>query len=482
MSTKAWGGRFDEEPSELAARFGASVDVDSRLAQEDIRGSIAHARMLAARGIISGADADKIVAGLERIAEEVANGSFVWNAAREDVHMNVEAVLTDRIGEAGARLHTARSRNDQVATDMRLWTRGACAATGVRVDRFIAVLAARAAGTLDVLMPGYTHLQRAQPVRLAHHLLAWCEMLDRDRGRLDDAAKRMNESPLGSGALATTTFPIDRAMTAHALGFERPARNSLDATGDRDFLVEAVAALAMTAVHLSRIGEELVLWSTQEFGFVQMSDAFTTGSSMMPQKKNPDMAELVRGKTGRVIGDLVALLVLLKGLPLAYNRDLQEDKPPVFDAFDTVDASLDVLAGALAHAHFDARRMRAALREGFVDATEIADYLAARGVPFREAHHVSGRLVRKAMAHRKTLGELTLEELRAEHPGFDEDIFHALDPDVIVERRDVPGGPARRQVVAALDELRQRLAARGTDVERVASEHGIAEPSFGGPA
>ena len=482
MSTKAWGGRFEEEPNELAARFGASVDVDARLAPEDIRGSIAHARMLEARGIISAADAEKIVAGLTRIAEEVAGGTFVWSAAREDVHMNIEAVLTDRIGEAGARLHTARSRNDQVATDMRLWTREACRATGTRVDHLIAVLAARAAGCVDVLMPGYTHLQRAQPVRLAHHLLAWCEMLDRDRGRLDDAAKRMNESPLGSGALATTTFPIDREMTSSALGFDRPARNSLDATGDRDFLVEAVAALAMTAVHLSRISEELVLWSTQEFGFVQMSDAFTTGSSMMPQKKNPDMAELVRGKTGRVVGDLVTLLVLLKGLPLAYNRDLQEDKPPVFDAFDTVDASLDVLAGALAHAHFDARRMRAALREGFVDATEIADYLAARGVPFRDAHHVSGRLVRKAVALQKTLGELSLDELRSEHPGFDEDIFHALDPDVIVERRDLPGGPARRRVVAALDELRGRLAARGTDVDRVAAQHGIAEPAFGGPA
>ncbi len=479
MSTKAWGGRFDEEPSELAARFGASVHVDARLAPEDIRGSIAHARMLAARGIIPQADAAKIVAGLEQIAGEVAAGTFVWSAAREDVHMNIEATLTERIGEAGARLHTARSRNDQVATDMRLWTRSACGATGARLDRLLAVLAARAAETVDVLMPGYTHLQRAQPVRLAHHLLAWCEMLERDRGRLDDAARRMNESPLGAGALAATTFPIDRAHTAEALGFARPARNSLDATGDRDFLVESVAALAMTAVHLSRIGEELVLWSTQEFGFAQMSDAFTTGSSMMPQKKNPDMAELVRGKTGRVVGDLVTLLVLLKGLPLAYNRDLQEDKPPVFDAFDTVDASLDVLAPALAHTRFDAARMRAALREGFVDATEIADYLAARGVPFREAHHVSGRLVRRALGLGRTLAELSLEELRAEHPAFAEDIFHALNPEVIVERRDVPGGPARRQVRAAIAALRARLAERGTDVDTVATEHGLATPATG---
>ncbi len=482
MTNRTWGGRFERSPAEAMLLLSASVDVDKELAEDDLVGSMAWARALERAGVLTPSERAAIVGGLEAIGVEVREGRMAWSAAREDVHMNVEAALTERIGDAGARLHTARSRNDQVATDMRLWTREACGATGARVDRLIAVLAARAAETVDVLMPGYTHLQRAQPVRLAHHLLAWCEMLDRDRGRLDDAAKRMNESPLGSGALATTTFPIDRAMTAQALGFARPARNSLDATGDRDFLVEAVAALAMTAVHLSRVGEELVLWSTQEFGFVQMSDAFTTGSSMMPQKKNPDMAELVRGKTGRVVGDLVTLLVLLKGLPLAYNRDLQEDKPPVFDAFDTVDASLEVLAGALAHARFDAHRMRAALREGFVDATEIADYLAARGVPFREAHHVSGRLVRRAVELQKTLSELTLDQLRAEHPAFEEDIFRALEPEVIVERRDVPGGPARRQVLAAIDDLRARLAARGTDVDAVAAAHGLAPRPLQGPA
>jgi argininosuccinate lyase len=472
MSTKAWGGRFDDEPHDLAVRFGASVAVDSRLAAEDVRGSIAHARMLAARGILSAEDAEKIVAGLERIAGEIARGEFVWSEAREDVHMNVEAVLTERIGDAGARLHTARSRNDQVATDMRLWTRSACAATGARIDRLMAVLVTRAAGTVDVLMPGYTHLQRAQPSRLAHHLLAWCEMLDRDRGRLDDAARRMNECPLGSGALATTTFPIDREFTARELGFDRPARNSLDATGDRDFLLEAVAALATTAVHLSRIGEELVLWSSQEFGFCRMSDAFTTGSSMMPQKKNPDMAELVRGKTGRVVGDLVALLVLMKGLPLAYNRDMQEDKAPVFDAFDTVDSCLDVLAASLATTRFSAVRMRQALREGFLDATEVADWLAARGIPFREAHHVAGRLVRRAIALGKTLPELSLEEMRAEHPRFDSEVYSALDPETMVERRDVIGGPARRRVQAAIDDLRARLRARGVDVDAVVRELG----------
>jgi argininosuccinate lyase len=460
MSDKAWGGRFEQEPAELAAKFSASIDVDKRLADQDIRGSKAHAAMLAATGIISAQDAAQIEAGLERIRAEIAEGALAWNPAREDVHMNIEAVLTERIGAAGGRLHTARSRNDQVATDMRLWTREACHATMVRIDRMLRVLALRARQHVDVLMPGYTHLQRAQPVRLAHHLLAWGEMLERDRGRLEDAAKRMNECPLGSGALASTTFPIDRHATARALGFDRPTRNSLDATADRDFLVEALAALANCAVHLSRISEELVLWSTQEFGFMQMSDAFTTGSSMMPQKKNPDMAELVRGKTGRVVGDLVTMLVLLKGLPLAYNRDLQEDKPPVFDAFDTVDTSLDVLAGALAEARFHADAMRKALREGFLDATEIADYLAERGVPFRDAHHVAGRLVARAVRAGKVLAELSLEEFREENPQFNQDIFAALDPETMVERRDVLGGPARAQVLAQLADLDARLRAR----------------------
>lgn len=467
-----WGGRFEEPLDAVALRYSASVDVDKRLAPEDIRGSIAHVRMLAARGIVSADEAETIATELERIAEEIARGEMVWDPAREDVHMNIETVLTERVGAIGGKLHTARSRNDQVATDMRLWTREACLRTAARVDRFLAVLAVRAAGTVDVLLPGYTHLQRAQPVRLAHHLLAWSEMFDRDRGRLLDAARRMNESPLGCAALAGTTFPLDRAMTAAALGFDRPMRNSLDAVGDRDFLVEAVAALANAAVHLSRISEELVLWSTQEFGFVTMSDAYTTGSSIMPQKKNPDMAELARGKTGRVVGDLVNLLVMLKGLPLAYNRDMQEDKAPVFDAFDTVDDTLDVLTGAIATARFRPERMRAALRDGFADATEIADWLAARGVPFRDAHHVTGRLVGRCVAANKVLSELSLDELREEHALFDESLFAALDFETAVERRDLPGGPARRQVRAAIEELRERLAARGIDVDVVATTVG----------
>ena len=461
MSEKLWGGRFDEELDEVAIRFSASVDVDQRLALDDIAGSIAHVRMLAAGGIVSVEDAEKIVTGLEGIAVDVRAGAFAWDPQREDVHMNIESALVERIGEAGGRLHTARSRNDQVATDMRLWTRRACRQTIDKIDRLSWVLLHRAEASLDVLMPGYTHLQRAQPVRLSHHLLAWCEMLERDRGRLEDAAKRMNESPLGSGALASTTFPIDRAATASALGFDRPMRNSIDAVSDRDFLVEVLAALANCSVHLSRIAEELVLWSTQEFGFIQMTDAFTTGSSIMPQKKNPDMAELVRGKTGRVVGDLVTLLVLLKGLPLAYNRDLQEDKRPVFDAFDTVDACLDVLTGALRSATFRDERMQAALTDGFLNATEIADYLAARGVPFREAHHVAGRLVRLAVNSNRTLEALTLDEMRGESSAIEQDIYAALDMNTAVERRDVQGGPARARVRAAVDELRSRLDARG---------------------
>ncbi|MFW5925922.1 MAG: argininosuccinate lyase [Myxococcota bacterium] len=475
MSGKAWGGRFEAELDAIALRFSESVSFDERLAPEDIEGSIAHVRMLAARGIVSAEDAKKIEEGLRAIAGQVERGELPWDAAQEDVHMNVETALSARIGEAGGRLHTGRSRNDQVATDMRLWTRRACAATMERIDRLMSVLAVRAAGTVDVLLPGYTHLQRAQPVRLAHHLLAWCEMLDRDHGRLGDAARRLNECPLGSGALAATTFPIDREQTARELGFDRPTRNSLDAIGDRDFLLEVLSALAGCQVHLSRIAEELVLWSTQEFGFLEMSDAYTTGSSMMPQKKNPDMAELVRGKTGRVVGDLMNLVVTLKALPLAYNRDLQEDKPPVFDAFDTVNDCLDVLAGALATARFRSDRMQAALREGFLDATEVADWLAARGVPFREAHHVAGRLVSRALADGKVLADLTLDELRQEHAAFDDDVYAALVPETLVERRDVPGGPARGRVEAALAELRERLEERGVDVDAAAHEAGAEE-------
>jgi len=459
MSDKAWGGRFEEELDAIAARFSASVEVDGRLWRQDIEGSIAHVRMLADRSILSKDDSDRIVSGLQKIGSSIEAGEFDWDAAKEDVHMNIEAALTEAIGDAGGRLHTARSRNDQVATDMRLWTREACGLVINDIDALLAVLADQAEAHLDYLMPGYTHLQRAQPIRLSHHLLAWAEMLERDRGRLVDAAKRMNESPLGAAALAGTTFPVDREASARSLGFDAPMRNSLDAVSSRDFLLEAVSALAICSVHLSRIAEELVLWSSQEFSFMQMSDAFTTGSSIMPQKKNPDMPELVRGKTGRVVGSLVNLIVMLKGLPLAYNRDLQEDKAPVFEAFDTVHDCLAVLSGAIGSARFDRERMSSALKAGFLDATEVADWLAAKGIPFREAHHVSGRLVQHAVKEGKTLCELPLETYRAEHEAFDESIFAALDMETAVERRDVIGGPARSRVSDAITALRGRLAA-----------------------
>ena len=472
MSEKSWGGRFAEELNAQAAAFSASVDIDKRLAPEDVRGSIAHARMLGARGIISEAEAQKIIDGLTRLGGEIERGELRWDVTREYVHMNIEATLTERIGEPGQRLHTGRSRNDQIATDMRMYTRAACQRTSLLIDEFVCVLLRRAQSTVSVLLPGYTHLQRAQPVRLAHHLLAFCDMLERDRSRLQDAARRLNLCPLGAGALAGTTFPIDRQMTASELGFDGPTTNSLDSVADRDFLVETLAALANCAIHLSRMAEELVLWSTQEFGFVQMSDAYTTGSSMMPQKKNPDMAELVRGKSGRVVGDLVNLLVMLKGLPLTYNRDMQEDKAPVFDAFDTVDACLQVLTGSIATARFDAGRMRRALAEGFVDATELADYLAAKGVPFRQAHHVAGRLVKRALDRGATLAQLSLGELQSEHAAFEDDVYAALEPETAIERRYLPGGPARSMVQAELRRHEARLAERQLNIEHICERYG----------
>ena len=461
MATKtAWGGRFTQELDAGAARFLASVDVDARLADDDITGSLAHAEMLCSIGVLTAEELRQVQRGLGAIREEIRAGTFAWDAAREDVHMNVEAALTEREGDVGARLHTGRSRNDQVATDMRLFARQACSDVGRSLDRLALALLGRAETEIDTLIPAYTHMQRAQPNRLSHHLMAYVEMLGRDRGRLDDAAVRMNESPLGSGAVCGTTFPLNREMTARALGFDGPSRNSLDATADRDFLLELLAALAISAVHMSRLSEELVLWSTQEFGFVEMADAHTTGSSMMPQKKNPDVAEVVRGKSGRVIGDLVTLLVILKGLPLGYNRDLQEDKAPVFDAVDTVRDAAEVLADAVGAMGFKRDRMRAALSAGFTVATEVADYLAAKGVPFRHAHEVAGRLVARALSEGKELGQLSLEAYREAHLLFEEDIYRALDPEVAVERRDLPGAPAKRRVLAAMADARARIEGR----------------------
>jgi argininosuccinate lyase len=422
MSQRTWGGRFSGTPAEAMLDLSASIDVDKALYREDIEGSMAHARGLHRAGVLSATELSAMIDGLSRVRDEIERGEVAWDPRKEDIHMHVEARLIELLGPLGGKLHTGRSRNDQVATDLRLFAKRSASGTVKHLDELRRAILEQAAAHVDTLLPGYTHLQRAQPVRLAHHLLAWNEMLRRDRGRLADALVRLDELPLGSGALAGTTFPIDRDALARDLGFARPTRNSLDATASRDFLIELASAVALLGVHLSRIGEEIVLWSTQEFGFVELDDTFSTGSSMMPQKKNPDVAELVRGRSARLIGHAVTLLVLEKGLPLGYNRDLQEDKPTFFDVFETIDVSLAALAGAVRTATFKQDRMARALKDGFVCATEIADYLAARGAPFREAHEITGRLVKEAISRGVGLEDLPLDTFRSAHPSFAEDV------------------------------------------------------------
>jgi len=438
--------------------MNASVEFDRRLLPHDVAGSIAHAQMLAARGIITDADAKSIVDGLRRVEAKLAAGELAWDAALEDVHMNVEARLIEEIGDAGRRLHTGRSRNDQVATDLRLYARDAVIRLVRGIDELRRALVVQARAHVDTLLPGYTHLQRAQPVRLAHHLLAYDAMLQRDRGRLTDAARRANISPLGSGALAGTTLPIDREHVAKALGFDGVTTSSLDAVGDRDFAIEIVAACALAQVHLSRLGEELVLWTTSEFGFAKIGEAYCSGSSLMPQKMNPDLAELVRAKAGRVIGSWVTLVTVVKGLPLAYNKDLQETQEPLYDAVETLDASLTVARGMIASLVFDTARMREAIDKGYLVATEVADYLVTKGVPFREAHDIAGHLVRVAVDRGVELAALSLAELRAAHPAFDPDLADWLDPVRAVDRRDLPGGPARGRVLAEIERIERDLS------------------------
>ncbi|HOU90264.1 MAG TPA: argininosuccinate lyase, partial [Polyangiaceae bacterium] len=407
-------------------------------------------------GVITSAEADELVRGLDQIAGEIERGEFRWDPEREDVHMNVEARLTALVGPLGGKLHTGRSRNDQVATDLRLYVRRRGREIVGAITGLASVILERAGDELDTLMPAYTHLQRGQPSRLAHHLLAWQEMLWRDRGRLEDALCRLNECPLGSGAAAGTGFPLDRAAVARALEFAGPSRNSLDATASRDFLMEVAAAIAILGVHLSRIGEELVIWSSQEFGFVALADAFTTSSSMMPQKKNPDVAELVRGQSARTIGAVTALLVLEKGLCLGYGRDLQEDKRPIIDACDSAVVCLHALTGAIGSARFARERMRAALLRGHLCATDLADFLVREGMPFREAHHAVGGLVRRAEELGVELGELPAATLEAVHPSLATPaVGEVLDPTRAVERRDLFGGPARGRVEAAIAAARR---------------------------
>ncbi|MDX2093246.1 MAG: argininosuccinate lyase [Kofleriaceae bacterium] len=453
----ARGRRFEGALDPLAAELNASIDFDRRLLPHDVAGSIAHAEMLAAKGIISKDDAAAITAGLRRVEAKLGTGELPWEAALEDVHMNVEARLIDDIGDAGRRLHTARSRNDQVATDLRLYTRASAHRISDAIDDLRRAFLGQARAHVDTLMPGYTHFQRAQPVRLAHHLLAYDAMLERDRGRIRDAAKRADLSPLGSGALAGTTLPIDREHVARSLGFAGVTRNSLDAVGDRDFAIELVAACALMQTHLSRLGEELVLWTSQEVGFVRIGEAYCSGSSLMPQKMNPDLAELLRAKSGRSVGAWVTLMTVVKGLPLAYNKDLQETQEPLYDAVETALATLGVASGMVKSLVFDTARLRAAIDAGYLVATELADYLVTKGVPFREAHDVAGHLVRVASGRGVELAQLSLSELQTAHPAFSEDVSTWLDPERAVDRRDLPGGPAKARVLAEIDRISAEL-------------------------
>ena len=456
------GARFAGAMDPAAAALNASVQFDRRLLRDDVRGSQAQARMLAAVGLITTADADAIVGGLERVAEEIASGARALDPALEDIHMNVETRLIELIGEAGRRLHTARSRNDQVATDLKLYARRAAVEIVAGIDRARLELCRQARRHAETLLPGYTHLQRAQVITLGHHLLAYAEMLARDRGRFADAERRAAESPLGSGALAGTGLPIDRARTAAELGFAGgPTHNSLDAVSDRDFAAEIAFAAALMAVHLSRLGEELVLWSSSEFGFVRLGEGYCSGSSLMPQKRNPAIAELLRGKAGRAIGDVVALLTVSKGLTLAYNKDLQETQEPLYDAIETAQMSLAVLPGLVAALEFDVARMAAAAADPALGATDLAEELVRRGMPFRSAHEVIGRLVRRAEERRVTLRELGAEDLRAVDPTLTAEVMQALDPHRAVGARTLPGGPAPDMVLAEVARLEAELRGLG---------------------
>jgi argininosuccinate lyase len=478
---RLWGGRFADETDERVAAFGRTVDIDAAMAIDDIDGSIAHVDGLAVAGLLSLDEAETLREGLRGLRLEVEKHAFIWDPDLEDVHMNVEAALASRIGPLAGRLHTGRSRNDQVATDLRLWLRRSIADLDGRLlaleDALVGV-AAREEGTI---LPGTTHIQPAQPVLLAHHLLAYVEMIERDRGRFADAVRRSDLSPLGSGAIAGAGYPLDRDATARALGFAGPTANSMDATSDRDFVVETLAAASLAMVHLSRLAEELTWWSNPRFGYVRLSDAFSTGSSMMPNKKNPDPVELVRGRAGRIIGDLTAMLVTLKGLPLAYQRDLQEDKPPLFDALATLGASVDIMAGVVSTLTVDRARMRAAADEGFITATALADAFVWLGVPFRAAHHIVGRLVAEAERHGVMLdaldddailgvmaasGDPTIAQL-ALRQGITSQLRATSTIESALASCDVIGGTAPRRVVAALVTARERidadLAARGPD-------------------
>jgi len=455
----AWGGRFAAGPAAIMQAINASIGFDRKLWRQDITGSLAHSAMLAHVGILTAAEEVAIREGLHAIAARIEAGDFPWDERLEDIHMNIEARLTEAIGDAGKRLHTGRSRNDQVATDVRLWVRDAIDGLVKQIDDVLRALVDRAGEHAGTVMPGATHMQPAQPVTLGHHLLAYAEMLSRDRGRFTDARARLNESPLGAAALAGTGFPIDRRMTAHALGFERPMRNSLDAVASRDFALEFLAASAICATHLSRFAEEIVLWTTPFYGFVRLSDAYTTGSSIMPQKRNPDAAELVRAKTGRINGALVGLLTVMKGLGLTYAKDMQEDKEGVFDAAENLALGLAATAGMVRDLTPDPARLREAAGLGFATATDLADWLVRElRLPFRDAHHVTGRLVARAEARGCDLAALTLPEMQAEEPRIHDGVFGVLSVEASVASRRSYGGTAPDNVRAMVAEWRERLA------------------------
>jgi argininosuccinate lyase len=444
-----WGGRFAGGPAAIMRRINASIDFDKRLYAEDIAGSQAHCAMLVAQHILSPEDGEAIAAGLEQILGEIDSGAFVFREENEDIHLNIEARLGELIGPVAGRLHTARSRNDQVATDFRLWVRGAIDRSDAAMRELQAALIDKAEAHADWAMPGFTHLQIAQPVTFGHHMMAYVEMIGRDRSRFADCRRRLNECPLGAAALAGTAFPIDRDRTAGALGFDCPAANSLDAVSDRDFAIEFLAAAALAGTHLSRFGEEIVLWSSEGFGFVKLTDAFTTGSSIMPQKRNPDAAELVRAKTGRLNGSLVALLTVMKGLPLAYQKDMQEDKVPVFEAADALELCLAATTGMVRDMQPDRERLRAAAARGFSTATDLADWLVRTlKLPFREAHHITGRLVAIAAARKKGLEKLSLAEMRAVEPRISQEVFAVLGVENSVRSRTSFGGTAPKNVRA----------------------------------
>ena len=458
---KLWAGRFQKETDTLVNDFNSSIPFDARLYREDIAGSVAHAGMLGRTGIIEPHEAEKIIEGLKAILADIEAGQVEFSPDNEDIHMNIEAELTGRIGDTGKRLHTARSRNDQVAVDFRLYVKKEIPRIVEMLLALERVLVKKAEENLDAVMPGYTHLQRAQPTTLAHYMMAYANMLKRDVTRLEDCAERMDECPLGAGALAASTYPVDRFQTAAALGFARPTENSLDSVSDRDFAIEFLSACSILMMHLSRFSEELILWCSWEFQFVELDDAYSTGSSIMPQKKNPDVAELVRGKTGRVYGSLITLLTVMKGLPLAYNKDMQEDKEPVFDAIDTVEMCIPVFTAMLDTLTVRRDNMRKAASGGFINATDCADYLVKKGLPFREAYRIVGRLVHMCLKTGETLDTLPLKDFRSVSGLFDADVYQALELRTCVGGRRVYGGPAPGAVQVQIDHIKDFLKERG---------------------